>query len=129
MFAQLERWIGQSLSTQTMFRIGMVLTVPMTIMFVAELFDYQVRFFPPGLVKMRRRWNAKAVTMMAMTAALSVILQAVSAVLVLIPGFLTFRADALVRFPFGAIFGMPAAWGVAIANLLGDALTGSLSPG
>jgi hypothetical protein len=66
-----------------MFFIGMVLTVPMTIVFVAELFDYQVRFFPPGVVKMRRRWNAKAVTMMAMTAALSVILQAVSAVLVL----------------------------------------------
>jgi hypothetical protein len=127
--SRLEELISRSLSTQTMFRIGMVLTVPMTIMFAAELFDYQIRFFPPGIVKMRRRWNAKAVTMMAMTAALSVILQAVSAVLVLIPGFLTFRADALVRFPFGAIFGMPAVWGVAIANLLGDALTGSLSPG
>lgn len=129
MLSRIEQLIGTSLGTQTMFLIGMVLTVPMTIMFVAELFDYQIRFFPPGIVKMRRRWNAKAVTMMAMTAALSVILQAVSAVLVLIPGFLTFRADALVRFPFGAIFGMPAVWGVGIANLLGDALTGSLSPG
>jgi len=126
---RLQSLIGRAGSSHNMFFIGMVLTVPMTIVFVAELFDYQVRFFPPGVVKMRRRWNAKAVTMMAMTAALSVILQAVSAVLVLIPGFLTFRADALVRFPFGAIFGMPAVWGVAIANLLGDALTGSLSPG
>jgi hypothetical protein len=129
MLSRLEQLIARSLETRTMFLTGMVLTVPMTVMFVAELFDYQVRFFPPGIVKMQRRWNAKAVTMMAMTAALSVILQAVSAVLVLIPGFLTFRADALVRFPFGAIFGMPAVWGVAIANLLGDALTGSLSPG
>ncbi|MFZ0686228.1 MAG: hypothetical protein WAM89_11860 [Terriglobales bacterium] len=129
MLSRIAQLIGTSLGAQTMFLIGMVLTVPMTIMFVAELFDYQIRFFPPGIVKMRRRWNAKAVTMMAMTAALSVILQAVSAVLVLIPGFLTFRADALVRFPFGAIFGMPAVWGVGIANLLGDALTGSLSPG
>jgi len=123
--SRLEELIG----THAMFRIGMVVSVPMTILFFAELFGYQVRFFPPGVVKMRRRWNAKAVAMMAMTAALSVILQAVSAILVLIPGFLTFRADALVRFPFGAIFGMPAVWGVAIANLLGDALTGSLSPG
>ncbi|MGA7291696.1 MAG: hypothetical protein WBW53_07060 [Terriglobales bacterium] len=129
MLPRLEQMIGRALSSQTMFLIGMVLTVPMTLMFVGEIFDYQVRFFPPGIVKMQRRWNAKAVTMMAMTAALSVILQAVSAILVLIPGFLTFRADAMVRFPFGAIFGMPAVWGVAIANLLGDALTGSLSPG
>lgn len=112
-----------------MFVIGMVVSVPMTLILVGELLHYQLRFYPPGLIKMQRRWNAKAVTMMAMTAALSVILQAVSAMLVLIPGFLTFRADAMVRFSFGAIFGMPAVWGVAIANLLGDALTGSLSPG
>ncbi len=117
------------LGAQPMLAIGTWLTIPMSLVFIAEFFDYQVRLFPPGLIKMQRRWNAKAVTMMAMTAALSVILQAVSAVLVLIPGFLTFRADAMVRFPFGAIFGMPAVWGIAIANLLGDALTGSLSPG
>ncbi len=129
MLPRLEQLIGRAFGIHTMFLIGMVLTVPMTIIFATELFGYQVRFFPPGIVKMRRRWNAKAVAMMAMTAALSVILQAVSAILVLIPGFLTFRADALVRFPFGAIFGIPAVWGVAIANLLGDALTGSLSPG
>jgi hypothetical protein len=127
--SRLEQLIGRTFSTHAMFQIGMVLSVPMTIIFAAESFGYQVRFFPPGVVKMRRRWNAKAVAMMAMTTALSVILQAVSAILVLIPGFLTFRADALVRFPFGAIFGMPAVWGVAIANLLGDGLTGSLSPG
>ena len=128
-FARLGQLLGGTLDSHRLLTIGFVLTIPMTLVFVGELFNYQVRLFPPGVVKMRRRWNAKAVTMMAMTAALSVILQAVSAVLVLIPGFLTFRADAMVRFPFGAIFGMPAVWGVAIANLLGDALTGSLSPG
>jgi len=130
--SRLESLLGvsaQRMSPHTMFVIGMVVSIPMTLIFVGEIFDYQLRLFPPGLVKMQRRWNAKAVTMMAMTAALSVILQAVSAMLVLIPGFLTFRADAMVRFSFGAIFGMPAVWGVAIANLLGDALTGSLSPG
>ena len=121
--------LPRTLSFHAMFIAGVVVSVPMTIILVAELFHYQIRLFPPGVVKMRRRWNAKAVTMMAMTAALSVILQAVSAILVLIPGFLTFRADALVRFPFGAIFGMPAVWGIAVANLIGDALTGALSPG
>lgn len=121
--------LAQTLTPHTMFVTGMVVSVPMTLILAGELFHYQLRFYPPGLVKMQRRWNAKAVTMMAMTAALSVLLQAVSAMLVLIPGFLTFRADAMVRFSFGAIFGMPAVWGVAIANLLGDALTGSLSPG
>ncbi len=132
MGTRVEQFIGliaQGFNAHTMFRIGLVISVPMTLLMVGEVFHYQFRFFPPRLVKMERRWNAKAVTMMAMTAALSVILQAVSAILVLIPGFLSFRADALVRFPFGAIFGMPAVWGVAIANLLGDALTGSLSQG
>ena len=109
--------------------IGLVLTVPMTLVVIGEGLGIQVRLLPPGLVRVDRRWNARAVAMMAMTAALSITLQAASAVLVLIPGFLTFRADAMVRFPFGAIFGMPAVWGVAIANLLGDALTGALSPG
>lgn len=121
--------VSRVLGSRPMHAIGILLTIPMSIVFLAECFDVQVQLFPPRVVRMRRRWNAKAVTMMAMTAALSVILQAVSAVLVLIPGFLTFRADAMVRFPFGAIFGMPAVWGVAIANVLGDALTGALSPG
>jgi hypothetical protein len=112
-----------------LYLTGVAVSVPMTLILIGEFFHYQLQLFPPRIVKMQRRWNAKAVTMMAMTAALSVILQATSAILVLIPGFLTFRADALVRFPFGAIFGMPAVWGVAIANLFGDALTGSLSPG
>ncbi len=132
MWAHLQHLIGsipRTYSPHAMFLIGMVLSVPMTLVLVAEMFHYQFRFFPPRLVKMQRRWNAKAVTMMAMTAALSVLLQTVSAILVLIPGFLSFRVDALVRFPFGAIFGMPAVWGVAVANLLGDALTGSLSQG
>lgn len=130
--SELDHWIGllRTVSApHSLFLIGKVVSVPMSVMFVAELCHYQVRFFPPGIVKMQRRWNAKSVTMMAMTAALSVILQAVSALLILIPGFLTFRADAMVRFPFGAIFGMPAVWGVAVANLVGDAMTGSLSPG
>jgi len=116
-------------SSKFMFLVGEIVSIPMTAIVVLEAFHYQVRFFPPRIVKVERRWNAKAVAMMAMTAALSVLLQAVSALLVLIPGFLTFRTDALVRFPFGAIFGMPAVWGTAIANLVGDALTGSLSPG
>jgi len=121
--------IPRHITDHGLFVTGLVVSVPMTLMMIGEFFHYQLQFFPLRIVKMQRRWNAKAVTMMAMTAALSVILQATSAILVLIPGFLTFRADALVRFPFGAIFGMPAVWGVAMANLFGDALTGSLSPG
>ena len=35
----------------------------------------------------------------------------------------------LIRFPFGAIFGMPAVWGVMISNIIGDALAGTLGPG
>ena len=110
--------IPRHITDHGLFVTGLVVSFPMTLILVGEFFHYQLQFFPPRIVKM-----------MAMTAALSIILQATSAILVLIPGFLTFRADALVRFPFGAIFGMPAVWGVAIANLLGDALTGSLSPG
>lgn len=112
-----------------MFVIGIVISIPMTIIFVAEIFNYQFVLRSPWFVKVDRRWNTKAVTIMAMTAALSVILQAVGAVVVLVPGTITFRADAMIRFPFGGIFGMPAVWGVMIANILGDALAGTLGPG
>lgn len=122
--------ISQLVSFQGMFVIGLILSVIMTIIFVGEIFGYQLTLRPKiGFQKKNRRWNTKAVVIMAMTAALSVILQAVGAVIVLVPGTITFRADAMIRFPFGAIFGMPAVWGVMISNIIGDALAGTLGPG
>jgi hypothetical protein len=118
-----------ALSLQGMFIIGIIISIPMTIIFVAEIFNYQFHFKPFGFKKVSRRWNVKAVVIVAMTAALSVILQVVGAVIVLVPGTITFRADALIRFPFGAIFGMPAVWGAMISNIIGDALAGTLGPG
>ncbi|HCC79329.1 MAG: hypothetical protein A2X25_06390 [Chloroflexi bacterium GWB2_49_20] len=112
-----------------MFVLGIILSIPMSIIFIGEIFNYQFVLHAPFFVKVERRWNVKAVAVVAMTAALSVILQAVGAVIVLVPGTITFRADALIRFPFGAIFGMPAVWGVMISNIIGDALAGTLGPG
>lgn len=117
------------LSYQFMFILGIIISIPMTIIFLAEIFGYQFHFKPFGFKKAVRRWNVKAVVIVAMTAALSVILQVVGAVIVLVPGTITFRADALIRFPFGAIFGMPAVWGAMISNIIGDALAGTLGPG
>lgn len=121
--------LASAITFQGMFIIGIILSIPMTIIFIAEIFNYQFQLKAPWFVKVQRRWNVKAVAVMAMTAALSVILQAVGAVIVLVPGTITFRADAMVRFPFGAIFGMPAVWGVMISNIIGDALAGTLGPG
>ncbi len=121
--------VSNLLSFNGMFVIGIILSIPMTIIFVGEIFNYQFVLRAPWFVKVNRRWNSKAVAIMAMTAALSVILQAVGAVIVLVPGTITFRADAMIRFPFGAIFGMPAVWGVMISNIIGDALAGTLGPG
>lgn len=121
--------IGELLTHNVMFYIGIIISIPMTIIFIAELFNYQFVLRAPWFVKVERRWNAKAVAIMAMAAALSVILQAVGAVIVLVPGTITFRADAMIRFPFGAIFGMPAVLGVMISNIIGDALAGTLGPG
>lgn len=121
--------LASSLTFDVMYWIGIIVSIPMTIIFVAEIFNYQFVLRSPFFVKVDRRWNVKAVSVVAMTAALSVILQAVGAVIVLVPGTITFRADALIRFPFGAIFGMPAVWGVMISNIIGDALAGTLGPG
>lgn len=121
--------IPSFLTFEGMFIVGIILSIPMTIIFLAEIFNFQFVFRPPFFVKVKRRWNVKSVAVVAMTAALSVILQAVGAVIVLVPGTITFRADAMVRFPFGAIFGMPAVWGVTISNIIGDALAGTLGPG
>ncbi len=121
--------LSNILTFNGMFVIGIIVSIPMTILFVGEIFNYQFVLHAPWFVKVNRRWNTKAVALMAMTAALSVILQAVGAVIVLVPGTITFRADAMIRFPFGAIFGMPAVWGVMISNIIGDALAGTLGPG
>lgn len=121
--------LSKLFSFNGMFVIGIILSIPMTIIFIGEIFNYQFVLRAPWFVKANRRWNTKAVAVMAMTAALSVVLQAVGAVIVLVPGTITFRADAMIRFPFGAIFGMPAVWGVLISNIIGDALAGTLGPG
>ena len=121
--------LGGLLTFNVMFIIGIIISIPMTIIFIAEIFNYQFTFKPFGFKKVERRWNVKAVAIVAMTAALSVILQTLGAVIVLVPGTITFRADALIRFPFGAIFGMPAVWGAMISNIIGDALAGTLGPG
>ena len=112
-----------------MFIIGIVLSVPMTVILVGEIFSYQLVLRPPWFVKVRRRWTVRALVVMAMTAALSIVLHVAGSPGVLIPGTITFRLDAMVRFPFGAIFGMPAVWGTMIANPIGDALTGTWGPG
>jgi hypothetical protein len=117
------------ISYQGMFILGIIVSIPMTIIFLGEIFGYQFNFKPFGFKKVERRWNVKSVVIVAMTAALSVILQVVGAVIVLVPGTITFRADALIRFPFGAIFGMPAVWGAMLSNIIGDALAGTLGPG
>jgi energy-coupling factor transport system substrate-specific component len=114
---------------QGMFVIGIILSIPMTVLFLGEIFNYQFVLRPPWFVRVQRRWNAKALVALAMTAALSIVLQAAGAPGVLIPGTITFRIDAIVRFPFGAIFGMPAVWGVMVANIIGDAIAGTLGPG
>jgi hypothetical protein len=121
--------LAELVSFEGMFILGIIISIPMTIIFVAEIFGYQFNFKPFGFKKIERRWNVKAVAVVAMTAALSVILQVLGAVIVIVPGTITFRADALIRFPFGAIFGMPAVWGAMIANIIGDALAGTLGPG
>jgi|Deesub1362A_J573_1020465.scaffolds.fasta_scaffold06445_2 hypothetical protein len=121
--------LASAITFQGMYVLGIIISIPMTVIFVGEIFGYQFVPRAPWFVKVQRRWNTKAVAVMAMTAALSVILQAVGAVIVLVPGTITFRADAMVRFPFGAIFGMPAVWGVMISNIIGDALAGTLGPG
>lgn len=121
--------LASSITFNGMFILGIILSIPMSIIFIGELFNYQFVLRSPFFIKVERRWNVKAVAVVAMTAALSVILQVVGAVIVIVPGTITFRADALIRFPFGAIFGMPAVWGVMISNLIGDALSGSLGPG
>ncbi len=121
--------LASSVTFGGMYVVGIILSIPMTIIFLGEIFNYQFVLHSPFFVKVERRWNVKAVAVVAMTAALSVILQVVGAVIVIVPGTITFRADALIRFPFGAIFGMPAVWGVMISNIIGDALAGSLGPG
>jgi len=131
-FASAVTWVNEivaMLSLQSMYVVGLFITLPMIAIFVLEIFDRRISLRWPFISLVKRRWNTKAVSVMAMTAALSVVLQVLSAVIVLIPGTLTLRIDAMVRHSFGGIFGMPAVWGIMLANIIGDALAGTLGPG
>jgi hypothetical protein len=123
-----EKTFG-AINANVLFAVGLVVSVVMTAVFLGEVFNRQVVLRAPYLVKVERRWNTKSVAVMAMTAALSVILQLLGSIIVLVPGTLTLRADAMVRFTFGGIFGMPAVWGIGISNIFGDAFAGTLGPG
>ena len=50
-----------------MFIVGIIVSIPMTIVFIGEIFNYQFRFGAPWFVRIERRWNAKSLTVMAMT--------------------------------------------------------------
>lgn len=131
-FTSAVTWVNEIvalLSLQSMYVVGLFVTLPMIAIFILEVFDRRVSLRWPFIRSIKRRWNTKAVSVMAMTAALSVVLQVLSAVIVLIPGTLTLRIDAMVRHSFGGIFGMPAVWGIMLANIIGDALAGTLGPG
>jgi energy-coupling factor transport system substrate-specific component len=119
----------QTVSFDRIYTAGLLVSAPMTALFLGEALGYQFRLRPPWAVRVRRRSTVKAAAVMAMTAALSVVLQTAGSILVLVPGTITFRADAMVRFPFGAIFGMPALWGVMLSNILGDMLAGTWGTG
>ena len=121
--------LANAISIEGMYAIGTIVSIPMAVIFIAEVFGYQFVARAPFFVKVARRWNTKAVGVMAMTAALSVVLQVAGSLIVLVPGTLTLRLDAMVRTSFGAIFGMPAVWGVMLSNIIGDALAGTLGPG
>lgn len=131
-FSNILTWLNNAadmLSFDGLYLVGIIISIPMVAIFVLESFDRRVSLRWPFLRVIGSRWNTKAVSVMAMTAALSVVLQVLSAVIVLIPGTLTLRIDAMVRNSFGGIFGMPAVWGTMLANIIGDALSGTLGPG
>jgi energy-coupling factor transporter transmembrane protein EcfT len=65
--------LAKLVTFEGMFIQGIIISIPMTIIFVAELFGYQVNFQPFCLKKVERRLNVKAVDVVAMTAALSII--------------------------------------------------------
>ena len=68
--------LASSITYNGMFVLGIIVSIPMTIIFIGEIFNYQFVLHSPFFVKVERRWNVKAVAVVAMTAALSVILQA-----------------------------------------------------
>ena len=131
-FAQLLALLARATavaSTDRMYSIGVGVSLFVFALFIIEGLRYRIALHRPFIRRVERRWNARAVAVVALTAALSVLLQVLSSVIVVIPGTLTLRIDATVRHAFGAIFGLPAVWGTFIANILGDALSGTLGPG
>lgn len=125
--------IGAAMSSigfNTLFIIALVIWIAINIFIVAGWLGYTILPFEGfKLARFRQSWGTKALAVAALAGAAKVVLQFVSAPLVLVPGVITFRLDNLFAVAFGLISGPAAVWGLVVGNIIGDTLSGTLNLG
>ena len=121
--------IVESLGIGTMNVIGAIVFALATIVFVMELAGYRPHFRRPFVRRHTTRWDAMALTKVAITAALFGAGLAIFAGVVFVPGVAYLRPAQAFTTVFGILFGLPGALGSGVGNFIGDIFAGTLTLG
>ena len=83
----------------------------------------------PGLVRNGVTWSPRELLVAAMCAAIYAVTLALTAGLQLVPGFVQARPANALLAVFAVLFGIPGCAGLAVGNILGDVLSGTMTLG
>lgn len=133
-FTRLFQAIGEAFSvlgTGLLYVLGLVMLVFGVLAFVLEVvLTHTLAVRPrPRLVRNGVRWTPRELLVAAMCAAIYAVTLALTAGLQLVPGFVQARPANALLAVFAVLFGVPGCAGLAVGNILGDILSGTMTLG
>lgn len=123
--------VAQSVGITNLYILGGIMAAIGLVAFILEVvlrktFVLRPR---PALVGNGLRWEPRDLLIVAMCAAIFAVALALTAGIQLVPGFVQARpANAFIAV-FGILFGIPGVLGLAVGNIIGDILSGTLTIG
>ena len=133
-FTRLFQAIGEAftvLGTGLLHVLGLVMLVFGVLAFVLEVvLTRTLAVRPrPRLVRNGVRWTPRELLVAAMCAAIYAVTLALTAGFQLVPGFVQARPANALLAVFAVLFGVPGCAGLAVGNILGDILSGTMTLG
>lgn len=110
----------------TLDTIGFLTVVIMYLVLIPTLLGYTIVNWKLG--KFKQRWGSKALSIIALLVALSIVLDFFGGMFWLIPGLESFESLVyIVTYSGGFLFGYPGALAVLVADVFRDSITGVFS--
>ena len=123
--------VATGLGTGLLHVLGLVMLVFGVLAFVVEVVLTRAPALRPrpGLPRNGVTWSPRELLVAAMCAAIYAVTLALTAGLQLVPGFVQARPANALLAVFAVLFGIPGCAGLAVGNILGDVLSGTMTLG